>query len=521
LAIAWPAIESSSIPRRRWSNIGGCPAEHRRVPGMDRALAEIIERCLAVEPDDRFPNVQSVLDALRARDQVRTRRPLVMLGFVGPALLLLIMSLFGWRGYHRAVVGSEAHLTDRVKKSNEFAAKFVAEVVARKLDQYRREVEQVAQDPQLQESMAAAIDDDELTAMLKEINRIELRLAQAQAEDRGGVPPDAAAADRAGREEFQQQLAQFVKHPTLQPLQHFVASLIENPKTPQAASWFVTNNSGNFLASGFRTEPENSPDGLNYSWRSYFHGGADDLNRWQRTDQPVDATHLSAEFQSEATRTWKVAISTPVRRGDETIGLVALTIELGNFMRFPSVSDTQFAVLVDAREGRNQGVILEHPLYVEVLAKTGALPSHFSDYRVDVGQWEHESVCPYIDPLGQDAQGDAYHRKWIAAKADVQRVENGKENGDDQLENTGWVVLLQEDYLSAAQPVYLLGNRLVREGLTALAVIVAVIAMLWYWVIRTLKEPTQSSRRKVVLPSAPTPLHSRDTVELPVHDRQR
>ena len=40
------------------------PAEHRKVPGVDTLLAEIVDRCLAADPDERFPNVQSVLDAL-------------------------------------------------------------------------------------------------------------------------------------------------------------------------------------------------------------------------------------------------------------------------------------------------------------------------------------------------------------------------------------------------------------------------------------------------------------------------
>ena len=495
--------------------------EHRQVPGMDRALADVIEQCLAIDAEDRFPNVQSVLDALRARDQARTRRPLVMLGFVGPVLLLLIMALFGVRGYHRAVGGSETHLTDRVKKSNEFAAKFVAEVVARKLDQYRREVEQVAQDPQLQELLAAAIDDTNLTSMLAEINRLELSVVTAESLEPDHASPDTRSAREREKAQFQQRLAEFVKHPKRQPLQQVVAKLIHNKKTPQAASWFVTNRSGNFLASAFTTEPERVPIGLNYSWRTYFHGDADDLKRWERTDQPISETHLSAEFQSEATRTWKVAISTPVKRGETTMGLVSLTIELGNFMRFPTGSDTQFAVLVDARDGRNKGVILEHPLYVDILANTNALPSAFSGYRVDVDQWQDGSICPYVDPLGQDPRGTAYDRKWIAAKADVRRVENGNGNRDVEFENTGWVVLLQEDYYSAAEPVYLLGTRLVREGLIALSVIVAVIALLWYWVIRSLKEPAQTSRRVRVVPSAPTPLHSRDTVELPARDPRR
>src|SRR5262245_19311027 len=37
------------------------PGEHRKIAGVDRALPEIIDRCLAANPDDRFANVQEVL----------------------------------------------------------------------------------------------------------------------------------------------------------------------------------------------------------------------------------------------------------------------------------------------------------------------------------------------------------------------------------------------------------------------------------------------------------------------------
>src|SRR5688572_8145096 len=56
------------------------PREHRRIPGVDRALADILDRCLAVDPKQRYPNVQSVLDALDERTRRRARRPLVALG---------------------------------------------------------------------------------------------------------------------------------------------------------------------------------------------------------------------------------------------------------------------------------------------------------------------------------------------------------------------------------------------------------------------------------------------------------
>ena len=110
------------------------PAAHRREPGVDRALAEIIERCLAVNPHKRFPNVQAVLDALAAREESRLRRPLLLLGFVGPVLLLLIMGLFAMRGYDYAVRDSEDFITLRAHEANDFAAKFAARSIEGELE---------------------------------------------------------------------------------------------------------------------------------------------------------------------------------------------------------------------------------------------------------------------------------------------------------------------------------------------------------------------------------------------------
>jgi hypothetical protein len=51
------------------------PAEHRTLPDVDRELADVVDRCLAVDPVQRFPNVQSVLTAIRARDTTMDRKP--------------------------------------------------------------------------------------------------------------------------------------------------------------------------------------------------------------------------------------------------------------------------------------------------------------------------------------------------------------------------------------------------------------------------------------------------------------
>src|SRR5262249_57786428 len=84
------------------------PSAHRHVPDIDRALVRIIDRCLAVEPKHRFPNVQAVLSALDARAFQRARRPLLLLGALGPALLLGSMFLFAWAMIVMAVTASSA-----------------------------------------------------------------------------------------------------------------------------------------------------------------------------------------------------------------------------------------------------------------------------------------------------------------------------------------------------------------------------------------------------------------------------
>ena len=57
------------------------PTDRRRVKCVDRALADIIDRCLASNPADRFPTDLSIREALDRREESRVRRPLQLLGY--------------------------------------------------------------------------------------------------------------------------------------------------------------------------------------------------------------------------------------------------------------------------------------------------------------------------------------------------------------------------------------------------------------------------------------------------------
>ena len=87
-----------------------------------RDLAEIVDRCLAADPDQRFPNVQSVLDALNNREVRRARRPIMVLGAIGPALLLAVVAWFAWQGFQAALRESNTALIDQALRSSHFTA---------------------------------------------------------------------------------------------------------------------------------------------------------------------------------------------------------------------------------------------------------------------------------------------------------------------------------------------------------------------------------------------------------------
>ena len=150
-------------------------------------------------------------------------------------------------------------------------------------------------------------------------------------------------------------------------------------------------------------------------------------------------------------------------------------MEVGSFNKFENTPQ-QFAVLVDGRPGDNQGLILQHPLFDELLSKEKKLPPRFGTqgkYLVDVerlGQLESaEGSTLYSDPLGKDEAGKRFREDYIAGSAgvklDSQRLDiNNKPMNSD----TGLIVLVQEDYDAVIGPVRQLGARLTREGILAL-----------------------------------------------------
>jgi hypothetical protein len=419
----------------------------------------------------------------------------VILGLLGPLLFLLVTALFAYRSYLHTVDNSDRLLLRRAEESNGFAADFVAEAVARRIEGYFRTVEEVAARPELKGLIAQVAEEPQLAALLRELAR-------------GDLDSNVLTKLR----------AEFLLHPNRQPIAQWVGQLLRRPYRPEVASWFVTNSEGIHLAASFDVAAEASPVGGNFSYRTYFHGGTTDER--PAGHKHIERTHLSAVFQSTATGTWKVAISTPIMDDGRFLGVVALTVELGRLGEMLGGSEgvRQFNVLVDGREGDSRGVILQHPLFMHLLQQQGYLDAEFSTakkYRVPLDLWGQRQL--YVDPLGRHPQGQVYRRRWIAAKRQVLlEPEKGEGTGSSASpQDTGLIVIVQEDYDMAAAPIYNLGRSLVRQGLLAFSVVMLVVGILWYFVTRAIRDPNESLRRQGTPRSNPTTLHNMETIELP------
>lgn len=431
-----------------------------RLPGVDGPLADILERCLAIDPLWRYPNVQAVLEALEARARWRAWRPLVVLGAVGPALLLLVMGVFASSGFSTAVRESAQALTDRALASNRFAADYVADAVAGELERRFRAVEQLASDREV-------------------IATLERVLADPQFNALRGKLSDPQTNDEAAREELR-------RWPALEPVRAHLEALLSNKALP-VSSWFVTDDAGLQLARA----PRSSTVGQNWGWRTYYHGRLHDEPPDYRPgpNDHVAKTQLSSVFPSRATGRWAVAISTPIFDAQRRfLGVAAMTVDVGAIVELKGTRE-QFPVLIDWRQGEHHGLILQHPLYDQLEQQQGTLPENLGGYELDEDELPHDDNRArkenYRDKLGQEPVGADYRGRYLAEMLPV------VVRDQDQ----GWRVIVQQKYDSAlGGAIDRLEQGLFRSGLLALAVIATVITGLWAVVIRILRGPGTAGR---------------------------
>lgn len=476
------------------------PKQHHRQPGVDKALYHIVDRCLAKQPSDRYANVQQVLEDIARRDSSRFRRPLYLLGIVGPLLLLMMMMLFFLRGIAVAKAESLERVEQWAQRSNEFAAKFAARTLESEIASLFRIVTDDADRGRLKTLLASTIVDND--QFLKELSE-----SKDSDKDRESFLRSES------RMELEKHLAQ-----RLNQIAHRV------PDKEQAAlfsSIFVLDARGNNLGISFMESQdrlEKSPVAHNFAYRSYFTGLRSDLAPTAPHQPPTEHAHFSASFRSTSTGKWKVGISCPIwpetpESDSDTdvvpprrpLGVLVLTINLGDFQLLSGDNESgesnRLAVLVDGREGDQQGTLLQHPLLTKLSTQASTLRDATLIPPIDPRQLtklRNEGMRNYKDPAAKHPGGGDYEGEWIAA---IQQVALPSLDQSHAGRGTDLWVLVQERASRAQDPVHQLGNRLQNESIIALVTVVLVICVLWYFVFR-LSEVRDYSASGAVTPNA-------------------
>ena len=482
------------------------PIAHRSIPGIDRALADIVDRCIAVEPSKRFTSIQSVVNALRHRETTRAKRPLMLLGILGPLLLLGVMSLFGGWALKQATSDTTQAVRAKANESNSFKARLAARSAAERIDEYFRAVEQLSHDPVFLEKYTTLIRDPEL---------VGFRRAIATPQNNALTISELAKS----APEIIEARAGLMKSVVRAEIEAFLRKRLDNVdhEFPQASSWFVDDRWGNQIASVY--PKENRTRLKNYSYRAYFSGLDTDLrdeagkylvSDVQAERQIIKLPHLSAIFLSQANNKWKVAFSVPIIIDDQVEGVVAMTVVLGDFIDFENETN-QYVMMVDRRAGEFTGTIIEHPLLSKLENEYGLIPKALSQKRIAVeGNLNGLSETNFIDPMGDEKEGTDYRREAIANSAPVElrrkpvttQVKTVVQplNGDEGLVSiqTGLEVWAVEDYASVTAPVNSLSHRLMNLLAVALLSLLALTIGMWWFVTRTLGLRTSNSARTSV-----------------------
>ena len=497
------------------------PRAHHRVRGMDRWLVGIVDRCIAKKPEDRFANVQQVLAAIERRQMARLRRPLMLLGIVGPILLLAVMGFFAWRGVLLAQNDVSDQLFEEALQSNLFAAKFAARTLESEMASLFKLIEEDARRPNLEEQFLSCV--DEAVDLLKDLSK-----ERTPPESQAKKAMLGALASRIKLEEYLEGRLTEIKTQTG-----------SSQKPARFDSMFVTDRFGTMLAGAFTSDRVSNPIGANVAFRSYFSGQSRDLDEKTpiRNIPRTTSSQVSVPFKSKTTNRNKIAVSTPisVTRPKRTIeekdpnkdldssnkedsnkntaaptesdepeqveGLLVLTINVGDFellseddekdIRDGTQSDKKrFAVLVDGHEGTSdglgtrEGTLLQHPIFRKASREEQGVPYQIEEEILK--SLQEGGTFQYVDPVSKYPQGRAFAGNWIAA---MQRVDVSRRVTEfrERKQSTDLWVLVQERADSITEPVKSMVERMIREGIIALLVLLAVVSMLWVvvlWVMR-------------------------------------
>jgi hypothetical protein len=420
------------------------PAKHRHVRSMDRMLADVIDRCLELDPEKRLRDAGAVLDALETRRRQRRQRPILWLTALASLAAMLLVAGAGMLLARAAVADTRADLSRQQLASNQVTAELAANVLR---DKFRDRI--------------LTLEDLASPAVAPDLPRW---IAAGTAWRRSG------GHDRT--EAFP---------PELKPLRDWL--LRKYLRAPYHGAFtglavvdpdgFVLARAGLDDAGETRVIPETAEErrakfDRSYAWRDWFNGVTDYNDDQDTPRPPVRRPHVSQPYVGRYFNKGHTLVNVvvPIWSGGAPAGLLLGSVSweaMQHWLTNVTIANG-FAVVADDRghclchqetqairpaPGRN----LDRPFAASPLAKDK--PGHVADHR---------------DPVTG--------RTYLAGYAPFRPYPDR----DDP-----WLVLVQHDPEAVLGPVTDLQHRMRVIGRWALAIMTALIGGLWGGLIWTLR----------------------------------
>lgn len=454
------------------------PDAHYAVKGVDKQLATVIDQCLAYDPKKRLPNAQAIAGALTLREKNRARKPLLLLGVVGPILLICAMVPIFLNAMRANIKQGETQIIEGRQNSNSLVALRQADALQ-----------------------------DELLSRLEELQELTGQISGVSGQK---------------NTEIQQMLAAIMQRPS----DAVVAEMTTNAKVPFAdrprwiqlldraheesdnrnkaagksrdTSWFFTDATGRAL---WRREFSKDTVGANFAFRDYFHGRNVEYDEATVPDNiaPIQEPHVSLPFVSKATKKYMVALSVPIWVDGKVIGVFARTLHLDDLQKrlgqdLRDQADS-FSGLIALADRRDPPQLLDHEWLNQKygdFADTEEARNFFRQLQLSdttrvlvqdsLGTADPESVTEerravirdnnYEDPVGQlsDPTATQYNDSWIATIAPMK----------SQL--MPWLVIVQEKRSAVVGPVRKMESSMVRQAILAVLASIATMGAIWLFV---------------------------------------
>ena len=217
-----------------------------------------------------------------------------------------------------------------------------------------------------------------------------------------------------------------------------------------SVSWFLLDAKGSLLCRD--ADAVRQPQNKIWQWtRPYFHGG--DLALPSSQDPadippPADKPVLSPVFFGKYKDRELCSLSVPINGpGDDVLGLVVMTIQMGQFDPLiaeesnggaGSASNQRFAALVETR-GELKGALLHHPglkdRTSDEIRGMQVCDSVFQSVtKIDCNATEPQAISNYIDPIDGEYSG-----QWKSVALPIQIRSRNNTNLQ-----CGWYLLVQD-----------------------------------------------------------------------------